>query len=104
MILVTGGAGYIGSVTAELLLANGEPVVIVDSLERGLRSVANFTRADASEFLEVAASIPIRTAIQTFPLEQGSEALRRLASGDLEATAVLVVGDRDPATASVHSE
>ena len=64
-------------------------------LERSLRSVANFTRTDAREFLALAASIPIRTAIQTFPLEQGNEALRRMASGDLEATAVLVVGQRD---------
>jgi alcohol dehydrogenase, propanol-preferring len=73
-------------------------------LERGLRSVANFTRTDAREFLELAASIPIRTAIQTFPLEQGNEALRRLASGDLEATAVLVVGERDASAATVRSE
>jgi len=34
-------------------------------LERGIRSVANFTRTDAREFLELALSIPIRTAIQT---------------------------------------
>jgi UDP-glucose 4-epimerase len=37
MILVTGGAGYIGSVTAELLLARGEGVVILDNLDRGHR-------------------------------------------------------------------
>jgi propanol-preferring alcohol dehydrogenase len=73
-------------------------------LERRLRSVANFTRTDAREFLDLAATIPIRTAIQTFPLEQGNEALRRLASGDLEATAVLVVGERDASGASVRSE
>jgi alcohol dehydrogenase, propanol-preferring len=73
-------------------------------LERGLRSVANFTRTDAREFLELAASIPIRTAIQTFPLDGGNEALRRLASGDLEATAVLVVGERNGPGGSVQSE
>jgi UDP-glucose 4-epimerase len=37
MILVTGGAGYIGSVTAELLRARGEDVVILDNLDRGHR-------------------------------------------------------------------
>ena len=37
MILVTGGAGYIGSVTAELLRARGEGVVILDNLDRGHR-------------------------------------------------------------------
>src|SRR5260221_13551498 len=36
-ILVTGGAGYIGSVVAELLYARGEDVVIVDNLSRGHR-------------------------------------------------------------------
>jgi alcohol dehydrogenase, propanol-preferring len=60
-------------------------------LERGLRSVANYTRADAREFLRLAAEIPIVSAIQTFPLESGNEALRRLAAGELHATAVLVV-------------
>ena len=37
-VLVTGGAGYIGSVTTELLLNNGHDVVVFDSLERGHRS------------------------------------------------------------------
>ena len=60
--------------------------------ERSLRSVANFTRADAREFLELAASIPIRTEIETYRLEDGGEALRRLAAGDLAATAVLTTG------------
>src|SRR5215210_529911 len=36
-ILVTGGAGYIGSVTAELLRARGEHVVVLDDLFRGHR-------------------------------------------------------------------
>lgn len=37
MILVTGGAGYIGGVTAQLLLSRGEGVVILDNLSRGHR-------------------------------------------------------------------
>ncbi|HEV8368449.1 MAG TPA: UDP-glucose 4-epimerase GalE [Pyrinomonadaceae bacterium] len=37
MILVTGGAGYIGSVTTNLLIAHGENVVILDNLSRGHR-------------------------------------------------------------------
>ena len=36
-ILVTGGAGYIGSVTVELLQAKGERVVVLDDLVRGHR-------------------------------------------------------------------
>ena len=58
--------------------------------ERSIRSVANFTREDAREFLALAASIPIRTAIQTFELDEAGEALRQLVEGRLEATAVLV--------------
>jgi UDP-glucose 4-epimerase len=37
MVLLTGGAGYIGSVTAQLLLAGGERVVVIDNLSRGHR-------------------------------------------------------------------
>lgn len=38
MILVTGGAGYIGSVTVEVLRARGEQVVVLDNLSRGHRA------------------------------------------------------------------
>ncbi|HMY76005.1 MAG TPA: NAD-dependent epimerase/dehydratase family protein, partial [Blastocatellia bacterium] len=37
MILVTGGAGYIGGVTTDLLLARGEQVAVIDNLSRGHR-------------------------------------------------------------------
>lgn len=59
--------------------------------ERSLRSVANFTRADAREFLELAAAIPLRTETQPFPLAEANEALAALASGDLHGTAVLMI-------------
>lgn len=36
-VLVTGGAGYIGSATVEMLLAKGEKVVVLDNLSRGHR-------------------------------------------------------------------
>lgn len=36
-VLVTGGAGYIGSITVELLAAGGEDVVVLDNLDRGHR-------------------------------------------------------------------
>ncbi len=41
MILVTGGAGYIGSVTVEMLRARDEGVVILDNLSRGHRSAVS---------------------------------------------------------------
>jgi propanol-preferring alcohol dehydrogenase len=57
--------------------------------ERSLRSVANVTRADAAEFLALAAEIPVRTAIEVHPLEDANVALRRLADGDVRGAAVL---------------
>jgi propanol-preferring alcohol dehydrogenase len=59
--------------------------------ERSLCSVANFTRADASEFLELAARLPIRTEVQKFSLDEANEALTALARGRLGGTAVLMV-------------
>lgn len=58
--------------------------------ERELRSVANFTRRDAAEFLALAGEVPVRTATQTFPLSAANEALQMLKAGTLSATAVLV--------------
>lgn len=40
-ILVTGGAGYIGSVTVELLRERGESVVVLDDLARGHRAAVD---------------------------------------------------------------
>ncbi|HTS14257.1 MAG TPA: zinc-binding alcohol dehydrogenase family protein [Candidatus Sulfotelmatobacter sp.] len=58
--------------------------------ERGIRSVANFTRHDGREFLDLAQRIPIVTDAQAFPLAEGLDALRRLRDGSLDGTAVLV--------------
>jgi propanol-preferring alcohol dehydrogenase len=58
--------------------------------ERVLRSVANLTRDDGREFLELAAEREIRTEVQVFALEQANEALRAHAAGALHGTAVLV--------------
>lgn len=59
--------------------------------ERSLRSVANFTRRDAQEFLELAAVIPIRTEFDVYPLEAANEALVALAEGRVHGAAVLDV-------------
>src|SRR5690242_2976055 len=49
--------------------------------ERSLRSVANFTRQDAREFLELAAAIPIRAETTVFSLDDAPEALAQLEAG-----------------------
>jgi propanol-preferring alcohol dehydrogenase len=59
--------------------------------ERVLRSVANLTRRDGEEFLALAPRIPVRTEVETFPLEEANEALARLRAGDVRGAAVLVV-------------
>jgi alcohol dehydrogenase, propanol-preferring len=58
--------------------------------ERVLRSVANLTRADGDEFLDLAPTVPIRSEVETFPLEQANEALERLRGGRLRGAAVLL--------------
>jgi propanol-preferring alcohol dehydrogenase len=58
--------------------------------ERSLLSVANLTRADGREFMEIAERAPVKTHTTHFPLEQANEALASLRSGQLEGAAVLV--------------
>ena len=57
--------------------------------ERAITSVANLTRRDGEEFLEIAPRVPVRTETETFPLEQANTALDRFRSGQLKGTAVL---------------
>lgn len=58
--------------------------------ERSVRSVANLTREDGREFMEIAAQAPIQTETTVFPLAEANEALRQLKTGELEGAAVLV--------------
>ena len=58
--------------------------------ERMVRSVANLTRADAKEFLALAAEIPIRTHIYPYPLAAANRALGDLRAGRVNGAAVLV--------------
>ncbi len=59
--------------------------------ERVVRSVANLTRQDGEELLEVAAQVPVKTAVQLYPLNKANEALDHLRSGKLEGAAVLQI-------------
>jgi propanol-preferring alcohol dehydrogenase len=58
--------------------------------ERSVRSVANLTRADGEEFLALAPTIPVRTEVERFPLEEANAALDRIRDGTLRGAAVLV--------------
>ncbi|HEX5608097.1 MAG TPA: zinc-dependent alcohol dehydrogenase family protein [Candidatus Binatia bacterium] len=59
--------------------------------ERSICSVANLTRRDGAEFMELAPKVPVRTQVETFALEQANEALQRLRSGRIHGAAVLVM-------------
>ncbi|HIE50467.1 MAG TPA: zinc-binding alcohol dehydrogenase family protein [Armatimonadetes bacterium] len=59
--------------------------------ERTLRSVANSTRQDARELLQLAAEIPLQTEVETFPLEQANEVLRRLKHSQITGAGVLTI-------------
>lgn len=59
--------------------------------EREVRSVANLTRQDGLEFLDLAPRVPVRTTTTTFPLEAANEALELLRAGQLSGAAVLTV-------------
>ncbi len=59
--------------------------------ERAICSVANLTRRDGEEFLEIAPRVPIKTETETFPLAQANEALTRLREGKLNGAAVLLM-------------
>ena len=59
--------------------------------ERKIRSVANNTRQDGFDFLQVAAEIPIHTQVQVFSLDQANEALQTLKRDGIRGAGVLAV-------------
>ena len=58
--------------------------------ERTIRSVANLTRQDGHEFLELAPRVPVRSTVTTYPLNEAEQALADLRAGRFEGTAVLI--------------
>jgi alcohol dehydrogenase, propanol-preferring len=60
-------------------------------LERSLRSVANLTRQDGAEFLELAPRVPVQTKVTTYPLEDVNAALEDLRRGRFRGAAVIVL-------------
>jgi propanol-preferring alcohol dehydrogenase len=81
-----------GTVAINAIHLDRIPELSYDHLwwERNLVSVANYTRQDAVELLELAAEIPIRTRFETRPLASANEALLRLREGKVDGSFVLV--------------
>lgn len=75
------------------------PEIRYDTLlyhERKLLSVANATRRDAEELLELAAEIPIRTDVEMFSLTQINQALQKLKKSEIRGAGVVEIrSDRD---------
>jgi propanol-preferring alcohol dehydrogenase len=59
--------------------------------ERIVRSVANATRDDARELMRLAGQIPLRTEVQTFPLEDANRALTALKRSEIHGAGVLII-------------
>ena len=68
--------------------------------ERTLGSVANLTRQDGEEFLELAPRVPIRTEVEVHPLEAANEAIDSIRSGALRGAAVLCIAKDHPGRGS----
>jgi len=62
-------------------------------LEKEIKSVANITRADAKEFLPLAAEIPIVPEVREFKLEEANEALISLKQGKIQGAGVLKISE-----------
>jgi alcohol dehydrogenase, propanol-preferring len=58
--------------------------------ERQVRSVANMTRSDARDFLQIAAEIKLRPKVTTFPLDQANEALTAVKKDAIDGAAVII--------------
>ncbi len=61
--------------------------------ERVITSVANLTRRDGDEFFEIAPRVPVRTYTQAFALEEANTAIDQFRVGNLDAIAVLRIGE-----------
>ena len=58
--------------------------------ERVVRSVANLTRHDAEEFLDIAPKVPVKIHVHIYPLRDANQALADLRHGRFSGAAVLV--------------
>jgi len=60
--------------------------------EKIVRSVANATRQDGREFLQLAGEVPLKTEIEIFDLVEANQALQKLKKSEIRGAGVLRVG------------
>lgn len=63
-------------------------------MEKEIKSVANVTRRDVTEFLALAANIPLTPAVQVYPFEKANRALYELKEGIVRGAKVLRIGGK----------
>ena len=83
-----------GVVAINAIHLDGIPAFDYDSLlwgEREIRSVANMTRADARDFLDLAARIGLEPAATAFPLERVNDALSAVRGDAIDGAAVVTM-------------
>lgn len=82
-----------GTLAINAIHMDGLPEMPYDLLywERSIKSVANSTREDAFDFMEVAGAIPIQVQTEVFPLKKANEALLELKERRIQGSAVLKV-------------
>lgn len=61
-------------------------------MEKEIKSVANVARRDITEFLAMAAEIPLRPEVQSYPMAEANRALLELKEGKIRGAKVLVMG------------
>jgi len=82
-----------GVVAVNAIHLDRMPEFDYDSLlwgERQIRSVTNMTRADARDFIEIAARIRLSPRVTVFPLQQANEALLAIKQDRVNGAAVIV--------------
>ena len=91
--LALGAVGKGGTVVCAGIHMSDIPSFPYDLLwgERTVRSVANLTRRDGTEFLAIAHRIPVHAEVETLPLAQANDALSRLRDGRVQGALVLTV-------------
>ncbi len=82
-VVVTGGAGYIGSVVTDQLMADGHDVLVIDNLAKGHRDAVN----DSAQFAEI--DLIERDAVATAMGEFGADAVIHMAAASLVGESVI---------------
>lgn len=59
--------------------------------ERSIESVANLTRRDGTEFMQLAPEVPVESQVTTYPLTEANQALDDLRAGNFDGSAILTV-------------